>query len=85
MYGYTTWAQMKNFKRNLHGNYDTIERCFEQMLEAVPYKKAAFRPINSHLTYRPIKTNGIYCWKIKCEVISSVFLLTRAHWQISFD
>ena len=58
LYGCTTLALTKHLEKKLNGIYTRIAACcFEQILEAGPYKIAAVQPLTSHLANHPNKMN----------------------------
>ena len=58
----------------LHKN---VMCCFEQILEATPHKTLAIRPLTSHLTNYPSKTNKPRCALLeKNELIRDLLLST---------
>ena len=71
----------------MHGEKDRWELnnvaacCLEQILKTVRYKTSVIRPLSSHLTNNPSKTNKTcwYCWKSKDELISDVVWWTPTH------
>ena len=57
------WLHHSNFNKILQEKarweiHKDIACCFEQKLEAAPYKTAAVRPLTTHLTNHPSKILG---------------------------
>ena len=54
--------------------------CFEQILEAAPYKTAVVRPLTSYLINHPSKTSKTCCALLKKDkLMSNVLLWTHTH------
>ena len=68
LYGCITFILLKHLEQRLLGNYMRI-KCFEQILEAVPYKTAAIQPLTSYLTAHPVETSKTCLAMFSCGLL----------------
>ena len=77
------WIQIKSLEEKLDGNNKNTAHCFEQIMEAAPYRTVFVWPPPSYLPNHSIKTSKTYCRRSKNKLISDVFLWTPTQGHIS--
>ena len=81
LYRCTRWTLMKHREKKINRNVPRM--LLSKIIEATPHKTASVRPLTSHLTNYPSKTNKTRCWRNKDELINDVLQWTPTYGHTS--